>query len=242
MEDSAVEYYIQVRPDNDLDFTNVQARLLLLAHLIYPWFFKILRTDKQIGYLAYSVAWVQATAAGLVFRVQSCKPPLEIVQSIDDFLKEESSRFLDQKDFDGIKKALIDKLNAAPTNLDQKSVWEAHPLLTGADHEQRRYPVIELIETHKLWTGEKNAEKIGELTKSEMKRFYEEYVLPKNYMQPSAESHRSSLLVIAVYKGQDMDALKKDLIDNGYIAIMSDEKDPPTFKEYLREKVPHPIL
>jgi secreted Zn-dependent insulinase-like peptidase len=141
----AVEYYIQVRSG---ELTNIQARILLLAHLMYPQAFKVLRTDERLGYLAFTTSWVQATAVGLVIRVQGEKAPSEVVSRIDEFLKQyrgilddmssDDDDDDDKGEFEERRDALVEKLRQSPLNLDAKAIRMAHPYLTGSDPDQRK--------------------------------------------------------------------------------------------------------
>ncbi|PVF99224.1 hypothetical protein CPB86DRAFT_757279 [Serendipita vermifera] len=185
-QNSAVEYYIQVRTSDKLNFTEVQAQVLLLVHLMYPAAFKTLRTDKMLGYLAFTTSWVQATAVGLVIQVQGEKSPAEVVSCTDAFLNDfqDILREMTFDEFDERKEALISKLSQGPINLDAKAVRLAHPVLTDSNPEQRL-----------------NAEAIGALTQDEMINFHKYYVVPRRYLkseEAKKKSKRSSLVMIAI--------------------------------------------
>jgi secreted Zn-dependent insulinase-like peptidase len=143
----AVEYYIQVRPKTGkFTFTQIQARILLLAHLIYPHAFKTLRADEKLGYLAFTTSWIQATAVGLVIQIQGEKEPSLVVSFIDKFLKDYRETLVDMPkgqdhkkgQFEEQRDALVEKLSQVSINLDAKAVHLAHPYLTGSDPDQRK--------------------------------------------------------------------------------------------------------
>jgi insulysin len=133
-QNKAVEYYIQVR-QGGLTFTEVQARILLLAHLMYPKAFKVLRTKELLGYLAFTTSWIQATAAALVIQVQGDKDPSIVVSRIDIFLSDYRGNLKDMRkeEFEDQRDALVEKLEQDPIYLDAKAVRLAHPYLPASD-------------------------------------------------------------------------------------------------------------
>lgn len=133
---SAVRYYLQVNNDS----TPVQARLLLLAHIINEPFFCALRTKDNLGYEVSSAPWVQGGVVGMLFMVQSERSTVLVENKIEGFLADfEGNTLTPMKDFESQRNALVEKLREKPENLDQESVRFAFTILSGRRNSQNYY-------------------------------------------------------------------------------------------------------
>lgn len=133
---NAVRYYLQIADDS----TGMQARLLLLAHIIHEPFFHTLRTEENLGYEVSSAPWVQPSVIGMLFMVQSERSTVAVENSIEKFLTHFGGKKLGlMKDFEPQRDALVEKLKEKPENLDQESMRFAFSILSGRRNPKGSY-------------------------------------------------------------------------------------------------------
>ncbi len=93
----------------------------VIAQMLSSDFYRVLRTEKQLGYVVSAYAYPQRDAAGLVLLVQSPVADSETVRAeIGEFLTQWQQSAIDEAAFDRHKAALLSRLLESPTNL-----WEA---------------------------------------------------------------------------------------------------------------------
>lgn len=117
---NCIEYYIYV---GSLADHALRAKLLLLGQMTEEIGFDQLRTKEQLGYIVFTGAKFAATIMGYRVIIQSERATEYLEERVNAFLALFGSKLegMDQEEFEGHKKSLINKRLEKVKNLDQES-------------------------------------------------------------------------------------------------------------------------
>jgi insulysin len=167
-----IEYslYAGNRYDND-----IRAKLLLVGQMTDEPCFNQLRTIEQLGYVVFSSAAFHDTWAGYRILIQSEKDCRYLEGRIENFLNsfEKTLQEMSEDDFEGHKRAIINKRLAKLKNLSQ---------------EDNRFWNHIYSDSYDFLQADTDAESIGKLTKKDLIDFYAHYI-------STASPHRAKLSV-----------------------------------------------
>ncbi len=119
-DDSVLMRYYQ---SDSKDF-NTRARFSLLGKIIGTPFFNQLRTEQQLGYVAFASNYLIDNQPGLIFAIQSpVLGPEGLGKRVDEFLLKERKAIaaLSDKELDEYKDGIIGSLLKKDTNLGERS-------------------------------------------------------------------------------------------------------------------------
>lgn len=149
-----------------------RARILVLAlaAIVEPRFYESLRTKQQLGYIVQASPRNKEGLASLVFLVQSTSAASarSLTCKIETFITDEFRTVinqLSQREFDQIKKGLLDNLRERPTSL--------------AALTSRFWDEI-VAQTHDWSRRQKDAELLATLTTRDVATFFQEAILGSN--------------------------------------------------------------
>ncbi|KAJ4314445.1 metalloprotease [Neodidymelliopsis sp. IMI 364377] len=155
-----IEYslYAGNRYDND-----IRAKLLLVGQMTDEPCFNQLRTIEQLGYVVFSSAAFHDTWAGYRILIQSEKDCRYLEGRIENFLNsfEKTLQEMSEDDFEGHKRAIINKRLAKLKNLSQ---------------EDNRFWNHIYSDSYDFLQADTDAEHIGKLTKQDLTAFYAQYI------------------------------------------------------------------
>lgn len=131
----------------------------VLAKILHDWFFEKLRTEEQLGYLAYVSNFKFGEQYGLYFVLQSKdKSPAQIYQRYEEFYQQAwrwLQRLQDPHEFYSWQRYLLKQLEEKPTNL----AWEANRFRedfldgnTAFDSQEQLYQSIKQLNANDLLT------------------------------------------------------------------------------------------
>ncbi|KAF9691240.1 hypothetical protein EKO04_010895 [Ascochyta lentis] len=167
-----IEYslYAGNRYDDD-----VRAKLLLVGQMTDEPCFNQLRTIEQLGYVVFSSAAFHDTWAGYRILIQSEKDCRYLEGRIENFLNsfEKTLQEMSEADFEGHKRAIINKRLAKLKNLNQ---------------EDNRFWNHIYSDSYDFLQADTDAEHIGKLTKQDLTAFYAHYI-------STTSPHRAKLSV-----------------------------------------------
>ncbi|KAF2455474.1 a-pheromone processing metallopeptidase Ste23 [Lineolata rhizophorae] len=170
---NCIEYCLLVGSNQDRP---LRAKIMLLAQMTEEPAFDQLRTKEQLGYVVFSGTSVHNQYAGYRVLVQSESSCDYLEQRIDAFLLdfEKSLAEMSEKEFEGHKRAMINKRLEKLKNLSQETnrFW-GHIMSEAFDFEAVDHDVAAL----------------STLTKPDMQAFF------SHYISPSSPSTRAKLSV-----------------------------------------------
>lgn len=155
-------FYVGDRGDRQ-----VRAKTLLVDQMIHEPAFDQLRTKEQLGYIVFSGLRNFATTCGLRFLVQSEKSPEYLDGRIEAFLTQFGNMLdkMSESEFEGHKRSLIIKRLEKLRNLDQESSLHWAQIST---------------EFYDFEQAQQDAAHVKNLTKAEMKEFFDTYFSPSS--------------------------------------------------------------
>ncbi|MBP6382806.1 MAG: insulinase family protein [Pseudomonadales bacterium] len=118
--DSALLMYVQGTGSSEAE----RARVALTAQILGASFFNELRTERQLGYVAFAQSYPLHRVPGLVFAVQSpVAAPGVLAQEFEGFLQRQAAaaQTLDEASFARHRQALVDRLRESPKSLGERS-------------------------------------------------------------------------------------------------------------------------
>jgi secreted Zn-dependent insulinase-like peptidase len=123
----------------------------LSAQILGAPFFNELRTERQLGYVAFAQSYPLYRVPGLVFAVQSpVAAPGVLAKEFEDFLQRQAAAAqpLDEASFTRHRQALVDRLRESPKSLGERSerLWADAMLgAYGFDDRERVAAEVERI-------------------------------------------------------------------------------------------------
>jgi len=118
--DSALLMYLQGAQSSDAE----RARVALTAQILSAPFFNELRTERQLGYVAFAQAYPLYRVPGLLLAVQSpVAAPGVLAREFEAFLQRQAAAAatLDEASFARQRQALLDRLRESPKSLEERS-------------------------------------------------------------------------------------------------------------------------
>jgi insulysin len=169
----AIEYYLDVGHVMDLD---LRARAQLFGQMTDEPAFDQLRTKEQLGYVVWSGVRPAAVTMGYRVLIQSERDPDYLESRINSFLLKFKSdlELMSDEDFEGHKRSLINKRLEKLKNLD----FETNRLWA--------YISGEYLNFHQV---DRDVGTIRQLTKDDMKQFYEQYIDPESPRRRKVSIH-----------------------------------------------------
>ncbi|MBK9469347.1 MAG: insulinase family protein [Pseudomonadales bacterium] len=145
--DSALLMYLQGAAGSDAE----RARVALSAQILGAPFFNELRTERQLGYVAFAQAYPLHRVPALVLAVQSpVAAPGALAREFEAFLQRQvtAAQALDEASFARQRQALVDRLRESPKSLGERSerLWADAMLgAYGFDDRERVATQVERI-------------------------------------------------------------------------------------------------
>ena len=118
--DNVMTLYFQGDDSSD----KARAETGLLAQMIASPYYQYMRTDQQLGYIVFAMAYPIKAMPGLVFIVQSpTASPQEMVEHSESFFRQYKATLstIDDEEFALFRQGLITRLLEAPKNMSEKS-------------------------------------------------------------------------------------------------------------------------
>ncbi|MEK9714181.1 MAG: insulinase family protein, partial [Thalassolituus sp.] len=165
--DKVMTLYFQGEDSSD----TARAEAGLLAQMIASPYYQYMRTDQQLGYIVFAMAYPIKAMPGLVFIVQSpTASPEEMIKHSDIFFRQYEATLstMDDEEFGLFRQGLITRLLEAPKNMSEKSgvFW--------SDLSSGRYSFD---------TRESIASEVEKLEKTRVLNLYREAVLNGGWSQ-----------------------------------------------------------
>ncbi|KAL8900428.1 MAG: hypothetical protein Q9207_005700 [Kuettlingeria erythrocarpa] len=168
-----IEYYLHV---GSLADHALRAKLLLLGQMTEEAGFDQLRTKEQLGYIVFTGAKYAATTMGYRVIIQSERSTEYLERRVNAFLALFATKLesLNQSDFEGHKKSLINKRLEKVKNLDQESdrFW---------GHISGEY--------FNFVQNETDVEHLRPVSKQEMIEFFNRYIHPTSPSRAKLSVH-----------------------------------------------------
>ncbi|KAH7071172.1 Metalloenzyme, LuxS/M16 peptidase-like protein [Paraphoma chrysanthemicola] len=206
-----IEYslYAGGRYDNDL-----RAKLMLLGQMTDEPCFNQLRTIEQLGYVVFSGPSFQDTWGGYRILIQSEKDCRYLEGRIENFLTsfEKSLEDMSEEDFEGHKRAMINKRLAKLKNLSQ---------------EDNRFWNHIYSDSYDFLQSDTDAEHLDKLTKKDMTNFYAHYISPSSSKRSKLSVH---LQAQSKPKEPTLDEKKASAV-SALQVILSEHKIEPKLEE-----------
>ena len=145
--DSALMMYVQGAGSSHAE----RARVALTAQILSAPFFNELRTERQLGYVAFAQSYPLHNVPGLVLAVQSpVAAPGALAKEFEGFLQRQAAaaQTLDEASFARQRQALVDRLRESPKSLGERSerLWADAMLgAYGFDDRERIAAEVERI-------------------------------------------------------------------------------------------------
>lgn len=159
-DDSALRLYYQGTEATIAE----QARFLMLANLIEAPFFSTLRTEKQLGYIAFAAYSRRDHLPGLQMGIQSSRADAQtLLQEVDTFIADFETELTEMavETFQDSKQALVTNLTEPPNDLYDRNGDLANDLSLGMTSFDRKTQLAQAIQP---------------LTKEDILGFYQERV------------------------------------------------------------------
>ncbi|KXJ84834.1 Metalloenzyme, LuxS/M16 peptidase-like protein [Microdochium bolleyi] len=178
-----IECYLHTGSKGDRE---VRAKTELLEQILREPAFDQLRTKEKLGYVVYTDVRPCATTYGLTITIQSLRVPGYLESRIELFLAAQGAALenMSEADFETHKRSVIIKHLKKPEDLAE---------------ETNQHWVQIANESYDFGASQKDATRVGQLTKDEMIHFYSTFIAPT-----SAE--RAKLAVHLVAQGVSANA------------------------------------
>ncbi|ETI20794.1 hypothetical protein G647_07136 [Cladophialophora carrionii CBS 160.54] len=169
----AIEYYLDVGHVMDLD---LRAKLQLFGQMTDEPAFDQLRTKEQLGYVVWSGVRPAAVTMGYRVLIQSDREPDYLESRINAFLLKFRSDLetTSDEEFEGHKRSLINKRLEKLKNLD----FETNRLWAYISGEYLNFYQVD-----------RDVGVIRQLTKDDIKQFYEQYIDPESSKRRKVSIH-----------------------------------------------------